>query len=83
MKARSFPCPFCGFKSRAFVSMEFARVLPEPGDANVCQECIEVSIVGDDLRLRRPTTAEIDMMAGNRSLIKAQMALRQIRDQRS
>lgn len=64
------------------MSHMFDTVAPEPGDVNVCSECIEISVVDEAMTLRLPTDAELYSMGANKSLIRAQMALKQFKDQR-
>jgi hypothetical protein len=47
-------CPTC----RAFGSLTGGLPPFEPGDEAVCAVCGEISIVGDDLNLRKPSAQE-------------------------
>lgn len=49
------PCPYCGFKNNAVAGPDAD---PAPGDVAICANCIQPSLFGDDLKLRKPTEKE-------------------------
>jgi len=66
-------CLNCGIINDACTNLdEDAR--PDPGDFTICFKCGHLMVFADDLSLRKPTDAEMLIIAGNKQLIAAQRA---------
>jgi hypothetical protein len=53
-------CPFCRAELDAVTAAEVNPLdLPEPGSVTVCLYCGAVLIIGNDLKPRKPTDAEL------------------------
>jgi hypothetical protein len=42
---------------------------PKPGAFSLCYYCGHLSVFGDDMLLRQPTSAEMDLIAGDETLV--------------
>tara|TARA_Y100000310_G_scaffold337204_1_gene423673 strand:+ start:1036 stop:1314 length:279 start_codon:yes stop_codon:yes gene_type:complete len=53
-------CPYCGVDMNALMdSGKTQGREPQPGQPALCVECLEVSIIADDMTLRAPLLEEI------------------------
>jgi hypothetical protein len=58
------PCPACGYITDAATLMNpELDLLPNPGDFSICIKCKETLVFDNDLKLREPTTEELNEMS--------------------
>jgi hypothetical protein len=60
-------CPNCGKVLDMAMGIEKGDHRPEPGCISVCMACSHISVFGDDMMLRNPTSEEILWMADARN----------------
>lgn len=59
-------CPYCGRHHDLHSSRE--NIKPTPGDISLCIGCSEIAVFTDDLQLRKPTEAEVDIIDADEDL---------------
>lgn len=66
-------CAVCGHKLDG-ASGVGNNTVPKPGDVSICIRCTNISVFGDDLKLRKPTENEMKELGRDSNVLKA-MAL--------
>jgi hypothetical protein len=74
-------CTNCGEENDGALGIGVDKS-PRPGDYSLCIECGHLMVFDEQLKVRDPTSAELDAIAGNENLVKASNALHKLHEDR-